>query len=192
MRRRSGALIVALGLVACSREQTVRLDVPSDTLVINTTLWTAIPGRAVSSDGSVANASVTYSSDDTVLLATRGNAAACHDNGVTNIRLRTIRDEARIVVHCRLVRHFGPPQVVELIAGGPGVPLAITTYDADGNEMNGISLPVTVRDTSVIKLRNGMVYGIRPGATGITTGSSGKTGGGVFFVRARPVDSLVR
>ncbi|HEY7235566.1 MAG TPA: hypothetical protein VH539_15535 [Gemmatimonadaceae bacterium] len=128
-------------------------------------------------------AHVTYTSLTPQLLAVAPNGTVnCQDDGVAVIEIAAVPAHARVPIRCLLVRRFGRPNMVRLIAGGPPVPLDIEAYDGRDNPMPSVRLQLTIDDTTIIALRNGLVYGLRAGAASIRVRSFHREGGQVFFV----------
>ena len=66
------------------------------------------------------------------------------------------------------------------------MPFGLAAYDRDGHLIQGVRVPLIITDTSVIQLRDGMVYGLKPGSATIWTQSFGRQGGMGFVVTAPP------
>ncbi|HEX5970963.1 MAG TPA: hypothetical protein VFY85_03495 [Gemmatimonadaceae bacterium] len=171
---------------ACGETPPARIEVPSDTVTVNSTLWTPVGIRVLDEHGkSLPDTLIHYAVEDTSLLSMSvPGLVNCHDDGTSAVTASAATVTARLVVRCRLVRRFGLPQFVELVAGGPAVPLEIVALDDSGNAMPDVRLQVTISDSTVIALRNGEVHGLKPGFARIEVGSSGRTGGEMFLVRA--------
>lgn len=175
-------------LCSCSDHRAARIVVPAETLTVNTTVWTDLGVRVVTRDGGPAREPMTFQSADTALLTARAGAVSCHDDGTTDVRIATSGLQATVQVRCHLVRRFGPPRTVLLTVGDPPVPFEIEAYDGAGRLMRGARLRVTVRDTAIIRMRDGMVTGLRPGGASIGAHSSGRSGGTIYWVRGAPSD----
>jgi hypothetical protein len=162
------------------------IHVPRDTAVVNSNEWTAVDIPIVNRHGAVIIPQhVVYKSMTPGILAVSTNGAVnCKEDGIGVITVLADTAQAQVPVHCRLVHYFGPPLIVGLVAGGPPTALSVAAYDADSALIPAVRLRLTIEDSTIIALRDGMVYGLRPGGTGVRVQSLGHVGGEVFFVAA--------
>ncbi|HET9685496.1 MAG TPA: hypothetical protein VFP15_15430 [Gemmatimonadaceae bacterium] len=186
----------AITSAGCRETRPARIEVPSDTVTVNSTLFTPVGIRVLDEHGeTLPDTLIHYAVADTSILGMGSHDLVnCHDDGTTVITATSGDISARVVIRCRVVRRFGAPQIVELVAGGPPASLDIVALDSVGNVMSPVRLQATISDSTVIALRNGEVYGLKPGYASIDVGSWGRTGGAMFFVKAPKdtSDSLAR
>jgi hypothetical protein len=110
----------------------------------------------------------------------------CQQDGVGRIIVEVDSLRAERPIRCHIARRFAGQAVVRLIAGGPPTRFYVEAYDKDGRLIVNPLLRVIVGDTTILRFENGLVYGLRPGASGIRVRSGGKEGGQLFFVEADP------
>lgn len=71
-------------------------------------------------------------------------------------------------VECRPIKYvvgLGRLHSLRLVAGKGPAPLALTAVGTDGKPMTVISVSAVVRDTSIIVVRDGLIYPRKPGRT---------------------------
>lgn len=175
-------IVVLLG--ACTDSTPARIAVPGDTLVINTLQWTPFSKSVLNKAGrEIRGALVTYRSvPDSLLEFARDGSVLCRGDGAGALTLTADTAHAELPVRCRIVRRFSRPNASKLIVGGPPVPLGIQAYDAEGSRLDPVRLRLVISDTAIIKLVNGLVYGLRPGASSIGAHSGLAHGVQIFFV----------
>lgn len=185
----AGALLGGT-ITACTMSRPARIEVPRDTVTVNSTLYTPIGIHVLDEQGAaLPDTLLHYAVADTAIVGMgTHDLVNCHVDGTTVVTARAGDLTADVVIRCRLVRRFGMPQFVELVAGGPPAPLDIVALDSDGNVMSNIRLQATISDSTVIALRNGSVYGLKPGYASVGVASWGREGGEMFIVKA-PTDS---
>jgi hypothetical protein len=174
-------------LSACTNRAPVRLVIPTDTLVINSTDWTPLGVQLLDARGEavVPQTPIRFRAVEAPPLSIgRDGAINCQDDGVGRIIIEVDTLRAERPIRCHIARRFGPPEVLRLIAGGPPIRFHVEAYDKDGRLIANPWLYVTVRDTTILRFENGLVYGLRPGASDVSVRSAGKGGAQVFFVYA--------
>ncbi|MGH7668943.1 MAG: hypothetical protein ACRENQ_05560 [Gemmatimonadaceae bacterium] len=181
-------IVVASGvaITACADHTPARIAFRTDSLVVNTNQWTPLDMRVLDRGGRVVETPKVHLDvdPDTLLRIRSDGSISCRDDGVASVNATVATARGRMVVQCHLVRHFSPPVARGLIASGPPVPFVMTGYDRDGRPIEPLHVELVTRDTTVVRLRGGLVYGLKPGATDITAKSLAESGGMVFFVRA--------
>src|SRR5262245_40498928 len=88
---------IALG---CGEPSAESVAVVREPLVINTTLWTALGAKALDASGRPLATRIDIMSSDTMLLATRADAVACHDDGEAMITIRAAAVRRSLNVRC--------------------------------------------------------------------------------------------
>ena len=179
--------VVVLGFgVACAHPRATRVLVPADPLVVNTNQWTPLGVQVLDAGGHLVLArGMRMVAAPGALLDVRPNGSiSCRDDGVATVVVTLDSLRASMTVRCHLVRRFGPPVVEALVAGGPPTPFVLVGYDRNGQVIQPLHIELVTGDTTVVRLRDGLVYGLKPGATGIGAKSLGHEGGMVLFVRA--------
>jgi len=195
--RWSAAFTSILISAACTGHAAMRLIVPTDTLVINSTDWTPLGVQLLDARGqaSVPRTSIRFRAIDAPPLSIdRDGAINCRDDGVGRIVVEVDTLRAERPIRCHLARRFGAPEVLRLIVGGPPTLFHVEAYDKDGRLIANPWLHVTVRDTTILRFENGLVYGLRPGASDIGVRSFGREGAQIFFVDSmdKRQDTLAR
>lgn len=160
--RCAGVLLIVLVSVAACRDAPAGITVGNgDTVVINARRAVTLPVRDVIDDRQV-QYEVT---SGTVLRALGGDSLACSGRGDARLRMTAGSVSSSVVVLCRPIKAVSNVRVVELIAGGPPQPLAIGGVDDSGRTVGRIAVDVTVRDSSIAVVREGLIYPRRPGWT---------------------------
>jgi hypothetical protein len=165
----------------------VRLVLPTDTLVINSTDWTPLGSQLLDARGHavVPRTSIRFRAVDAPPLSiSRDGAINCQEDGVGRIIVEVDTLRAERPIRCHIARRFAVPDLVRLIAGGPPTRFAVEAYDKDGRLIVNPWFRVIVGDTTILRFENGLVYGLRPGGSEIRVRSAGREGGQVFFVEA--------
>jgi hypothetical protein len=185
---RSALLVVALGANACADNIPARIELPADTLILNSTMWAPLNVRVLNRKGGVIeHASVSYTNTAPPRLQVdRNGAVNCEEDGTYVIVVTAGRAVASLPIRCHLARRFDGSGIQSLIAGGPPVPFGLAAYDRQGHLIQHVRLPLIITDTTIIQLRDGMVYGLKPGSAMIWTQSLGHHGGMEFLVVAPP------
>jgi hypothetical protein len=117
----------------------------------------------------------------------------CQDDGIGLIVAHLDSLRATRPIRCHLARQFTGSYGVHLTAGGPPAPFTVTALDAQGRLIPEPQFRLILTDTTTIALRDGLVFGLRPGVAAIRIRSSGREGGHVYFVEpAVTGDSRVR
>lgn len=180
MLRARGSIIACLVFsTGCSDRAPVRVVASSDTIVVNTNDWTPLGIRVLGADGqAIDNVSVSYAAfPDSMIQVTSNGLFSCHEDGVANV-LATVGDlHAMVPIRCHLARQFGPVGWMELVAGGPPAALTLAAYDREGRVIDPIHVQLLVTDTSIIRVRDGMVFGLKKGVASIGVQSLAKHGG---------------
>ncbi len=178
--------LLCLIVTGCANRAPARIALRADTLVVNTNQWTPLGITVLDARGrTVRQPPVRFALTPESLLALRGDGSiSCNDDGRASVHVSVDSLRAAVAVVCHLARRFSAPVPVELVAGGPPVPFVMTGYDRDGKPIEPLRVELVTRDTTVVRLRGGLVYGLKPGATAIEAKSLGHSGGMVFWVRA--------
>lgn len=193
MKPSAAALVAICALVAvgaCADHTPARIAFASDTIHVNTTLWTD-PGVSVVNaagkriDGVVPTLRAT---PDSLIAVGSGGAIRCHDDGVGRLEVRAGALYGARYVDCHLARSFTPVRVYQLRVGGPPARFDMTAYDRDGRAIAPLHAPVTVQDSSVLRLDRGLIYPLKAGGSSVSvcSGAQWKCGGDVVFVVAGP------
>jgi hypothetical protein len=194
--RSVASMVGTLIASACADTLPARIQVPRDTLILNSTMWTPLDVRVLNREGAVIeHASVSYThTAPPRLQVDRNGAVNCEEDGTYVIVVSAGTAAARLPIRCHLARRFGDSGIQSLIAGGQPVPFGLSAYDEQGHLIQHVRLPLIITDTTTIQLRDGMVYGLKPGRATIWTQSFGREGGMGFEVTAPPriTDSLRR
>lgn len=193
-RKLAGIVSIVVGSAACADTTPARIDVPIDTVVVNSTVWAPLGVRVLDRRGrAIEHARVAYTGTPDSLFALSTNGAVrCLGDGTGVVEVRSAALSRRLPVRCELVDSFSPTGVVELTVGGPPVPLAFNAYDVHGRLMPRARLPVVVGDTSVVALRKGLIYGLKPGTTRVYAVSNARFGGYLVHVVPRAQERHAR
>lgn len=189
-------MLGTLAASACADNVPARIQAPQDTVILNSTMWTPLDLRVLNQEGRVierASVSYTHTSPPRLQVDRNGNVN-CEEDGSYVIVVSAGAAAARLPIRCHLARRFGGPGIVCLVADGPPVPLGIEAYDGQSRLMQQPRLRLVVDDTTIIRLQDGMVYGLKAGVARVGTQSSGREGGTMFLVQASQptTDSIAR
>jgi hypothetical protein len=164
------ALVAALLLGACHDQGAVRLTgARGDTLLVNAAEPTRLSVEAVDAQGnaarvigatwrSVGEGPFTLAEDGTVHCTGSGDGAADVSHGAMR---------ARLTVRCRPLRSVRPLVLGPLVVGGPPAAFALQGLGLDLQPVAELAARVGVRDTSVVVLRDTLLYPRRRGVTSL-------------------------
>lgn len=181
------ALVCAIG--GCSDHVPARISFASDTIHVNTTLWTDPGVSVVNSAGERIDVVPTLSATpESLIVVSSGGAIRCHDDGVGRLEARAGALHAARAIDCHLARSFSPVRVYQLRVGGPPARFDVTAYDREGRAIAPLHAPIEVQDSEVVRLDRGSIYPLKAGGSSVRvcSGTDWKCGGDVVFVVAGP------
>ena len=165
---RAACVLLFLGVAACGDSRAVRLTAGrSDTLIVNGRGSVPLSVRLVDGNGVERKAKrVRYQliagdveiTDDRVACDGRDDAVvAATAGGLTT----------RVTVLCRPVAGFRMPRVLRLTIGGPPAPLDVGARDVEGKPVDAIAGKVSVRDSQVVAIVDGLIHARGLGTTAV-------------------------
>lgn len=166
MNRRSVLVLLALG---CADAAPTRIVVPSEPYVLNGPAPVPLPAQLLLPNGTLTvpkQLGAQLSTDSAVQLAHR--LLSCRRAGEADVTLSSGTLRAYFTVRCRPITSFRPPPpTLDLYVGGPPQPLAISPVGPHNEAVTEWRAGISVRDTSVVRVKNGYVYPLRFGRTTI-------------------------
>ena len=164
-------LAVALVALGCGRESRLparqvpaRLDAERDTVIINGPRAVLLPVRLVDTAGvtmPIEAWSLDLRGDSAVHL--KAGKLVCRGRGDARVSITVGSLTTGIMVHCRPVAAFGFPPPLELALGGPPAPVRINALTDASDPETLLEFALRVADSSVIAIRDGLVYPVAVG-----------------------------
>lgn len=188
------ALLTA-GLGACTDHTPARIQFTADTTTINTRLASDVGLRVLDAHGRpVERARVGYAvAPESLLWVMPNGKFGCLGNGVGTVTVTSGAAAGTTHVECRLISSLGPRggfNVVRLIVGDPPVPIPADPRDEHGMPMDRVRFPVTVADSTIVELKDGMLRGVKIGSSFVSLTAGGKSDVGLLAeVYERIVDA---
>lgn len=181
----SRCFLLVAGLSACADHSPARIQFMQDTTTINTRLASDVGMRVRDKRGrDVEKARVGYAvAPDSLLWVMQNGKFGCLKNGVGTVTVSTGNISGTTHVQCDLIASLGPKwafNVVRLIIGEPGVPLPADPRGENGEPMLRARFPVSVADSSVVQLKDGMLHGLKLGSTFVRLSAGGRADMAVF------------
>ena len=184
--QRSRRCLLALGLSACATDNSpARIQFTQDTTIINTRLASDVAMRVLDKRGhDVEKARVGYVvAPDSLLWVMQNGKVGCLKNGVGTVTVSSGTISALTNVRCELIASLGPKwsfNVVRLIVGDPGVPIPADPRGEEGKPMERARFPITVSDSTVVQLKDGLLFGLTMGSSWIGLTAGGRADVGVW------------
>jgi hypothetical protein len=193
MRYVSPIVALLLGASACTDHSPARIQFTEDTTTVNTRLASDVGVRVLDKHGHVVDrARVGYEvAPDSILWVMANGKFGCLRNGVGVVSVSSGRLGATTHVRCDLIATLGPASWgagIQLVLGGPPVPVPVDPRDARGERMDRVRFPITVHDSTIVQLKDGMLVGLRMGSTSVDATAGGKAN---IFLDARVYESVL-
>jgi len=201
--RISKVAIVLFGVSACEGhsppQRAVRLAAdPSDTVIINSHLPTALPVHALDAEGHVvAGTPIRFAwAGGDALPVTEAGAVTCSRSGDLDVRAVLESLTTRVAVRCRLVEYVRIPGPIQFVLGDSELSrpreLAVGAYSADRRPVSTLTAKIVVADSHVATLRGTTLIPRSPGSTevGVYIGDREAATGVHIYQRVNGLDAL--
>ena len=176
-----------------------RIDVPTDTVTINTTLIERLEARVVDQQGKpVARRHLTVvAQPDSIALPYDNGGIQCRYDGVATVSLTSGPLHASMTVRCRIAERVGVDEFFTCMkVGDRPIPYVLYAYDAQGNIMTHARLLIDISDTNVVRLDHGMIVPLHAGRANIDAHAGRRMAGKMIAVddtaAGAPRDSICR
>lgn len=147
-----------IGTLACSDRTAVRLEPVADPFVYNGSASLALPVRALSAEGASVAVALHGTSEAPQVASVEKDSLRCLHAGDARIAVTAGTLRTSVVLQCRPIQGFGPPiRGMDLVVGGPPVPLAPQALDSSGQPVLDLRFSAISADTSVVTVQAGAV-----------------------------------
>jgi hypothetical protein len=165
--RGAAVIIFGGGLPGCIDQTPVRIVFARDTLTINTRFPNAPGARAVNRAGdTLAERVLRYSAAPAAMVrVSESGRVSCLESGYGTLAVSAGAARAQTPVHCWLVHRIAMPMSISLQVGASPRRIEAEAFDDSSHVIPHAHLGITVNDTTIVALRDGMLAGIRVGRT---------------------------
>ena len=158
------SILLVAGVIGCSDKTPARIALPSDTVIVNTTMIGGLGAQVVNRDGVVLpRMPIRYSTTtpDSIAIVYE-NGVQCRHDGVTRVMLSAGRLTSPAMVRCHIIEKLVAEGVVCTRLGDSPVPMSVAAFDHDGNAIPSPRIYIK-SDSTFVRVANGFITPLKAG-----------------------------